>query len=137
MMNNQFPAKHTPVQPPISFYNPQKEANSNNSTSYPGSTSTVSGFIPNSKSYIARSNILDPPKTNSTNTNTTFTKSVSDTSNPTSKFQPSSSTSSSNNTNHPPTLQSKASSSSEMIKSVITETSKPTDNNLGYPLVAP
>jgi hypothetical protein len=112
MMNNQFPASRTPVQPSISFYNPQKETNSNNSTSYQSATSTVSGFIPNSKSYIARSNILDPPKTNNTNTNTTFTKNANDTGNPPSKFQPISSTSSNNSTNHPPTLQNKASSSS-------------------------
>jgi len=67
-MNNQFPASRTPIQPGISFYNPQKDSNSNNSATYPNSSSNVPGFIPGSKSYIARSNILDQPKAISSNT---------------------------------------------------------------------
>ena len=68
-MNHQFQGTRSPTQtntPP--FYNPQKDSfNPNNPVLYQNSNSNVPnvpGFLPNSnsKSFISRSNILDPPK---------------------------------------------------------------------------
>lgn len=131
-MNNQFPPTRTPGQPVMTFYNPHKDNASGNLTSYPNSASNLTGLGPGSKGFIARSNILDPPK--NSNSSTSFTKNTGESSNQSSKLQSLSMTATSNS-NHPPAFLTKP-SSSEMIKSVITETKQP-DNNFGYPSLAP
>jgi hypothetical protein len=109
MMNNQFPPARTPVQPAMSFYNPLKDNGSTSLTSYPNSAANLTGLGPGSKGFIARSNILDPPK--NSNSSTSFTKNTGDTSNPPSKLQSLSMTSTSNSNTHPPAFLSKPSSS--------------------------
>lgn len=65
-MNHQFPGSRSPIQGTINpFYNPQKDApNPNNPTLYQSPQQPLGPFIPNSnsKSYIARSNIIEQQK---------------------------------------------------------------------------
>ena len=65
-MNPQLQGTRSPGQrEQMPFYNPQKDAmNPNNPMLYQNNNTNVPGFIPNtnSKSFISRSNILEPPR---------------------------------------------------------------------------
>ncbi len=76
-MNHQFQNNRSPTQQSnLKFYNPQKDIiNPNNPILYQ-QQSTNGNFIPNSnsKSFISRSHILDPPK--ASNNASVYTKPI-------------------------------------------------------------
>ena len=87
-MKQQFQGARSPSQTNnMPFYNPQKDnLNPNNLNLYQNSNANVPNFIPNSnsKSFITRSNIMEPPKPG-TNTSA-YIKNPNEGPNPSPKF---------------------------------------------------
>lgn len=124
-MNHQFQGTRQPIQGTIGpFYNPQKDApNPNNPTLYQVPPPPVGPFMPNSssKSYIARSNIIEGGKAG--NNTSAYIKNQNDGQMPPNKFSSgtvTSPTSAYSNTNYggfPPNYPNKT--NSDMVKSSI------------------
>lgn len=125
IMNHQFTGTRSPTQNGnMPFYNPQKDViNPNNPILYQNNNPTAPGFIPgnNSKSYIARSNILEQPKPS--NNTSAYLKNTTEGPPPISKFLPNGINSPNGTSNYPLSFQPKT-QSSEMVKSTIQEVPK-------------
>lgn len=128
IMNHQFQGSRSPTQgPPMPFYNPQKDSiNPNNPSLYQNSNPGQPIFLPNSnsKSYIARSSIIDQPKPS--NNTSAYLKNVNE---QPPKFIPSALSPNANSYQLPFPAKPQP---TEMVKSLIHDGLKSPESTFGY-----